>query len=52
MRDGGHGQTASKRMVKEGVKGKIVFVASVLGLMSFVGYTPYTPGKFAIRGEP
>ena len=38
-------------MIKQGVKGKIVFVASVLGLMSFVGYTPYTPGKFAIRGK-
>ncbi len=38
-------------MVRQGTKGKIVFVCSVLGLMSFVGYTPYTPGKFAIRGE-
>ncbi|KAM5544647.1 hypothetical protein V8D89_001545 [Ganoderma adspersum] len=41
---------ATKLMVKQGVKGKIVFVASVLALMSFVGYTPYSPGKFAIRG--
>lgn len=47
-----HPQATTKEMVKQGVKGKIVFVASVLGLMSFVGYTPYTPGKFAIRGEP
>lgn len=37
-------------MVRQGTKGKIVFVCSVLGLMSFVGYTPYSPGKFAIRG--
>ena len=50
MRDGGHGQTASKRMVKEGVKGKIVFVASVLGYFSIVGYSTYSPGKFAVRG--
>ncbi|KAI1792649.1 oxidoreductase [Ganoderma leucocontextum] len=41
---------ATKEMVRYGVKGKIVFVSSVLGLMSFVGYTPYSPGKFAIRG--
>ncbi|PIL28763.1 hypothetical protein GSI_08807 [Ganoderma sinense ZZ0214-1] len=40
----------TKEMVRQGTKGKIVFVCSVLGLMSFVGYTPYTPGKFAIRG--
>ena len=38
-------------MVRQGIKGKIVFVSSVLGLMSFVGYTTYSPGKFAIRGE-
>ena len=29
MRDGGHGQTASKRMVKEGVKGKMALLLSV-----------------------
>jgi 3-dehydrosphinganine reductase len=37
-------------MVKDGVKGKIVFVASVLAYFSIVGYSPYSPGKFAIRG--
>ncbi|KAI0689747.1 oxidoreductase [Cytidiella melzeri] len=41
---------ASKRMVRDGVKGKIVFVASVLAYFSIVGYSPYSPGKFAIRG--
>lgn len=46
-----HPQAATKLMVKQGVKGKIVFVASVLALMSFIGYTTYSPGKFAIRGE-
>ncbi|KIP05772.1 hypothetical protein PHLGIDRAFT_24924 [Phlebiopsis gigantea 11061_1 CR5-6] len=40
----------SKRMVAEGVKGKIVFTSSVLGYFSIVGYSPYSPGKFAIRG--
>lgn len=37
-------------MVRDGVKGKIVFVCSVLGYFSIVGYSPYSPGKFAIRG--
>lgn len=37
-------------MVAEGVKGKIVFVSSVLGYFSMVGYSPYSPGKFAVRG--
>lgn len=45
-----HVQTASKRMVAEGVKGKIVFVSSVLGYFSIVGYSTYSPGKFAVRG--
>ncbi|KAI0090584.1 oxidoreductase [Irpex rosettiformis] len=40
----------SKRMVKEGVQGKIVFVASLLAYFSIAGYSPYSPGKFAIRG--
>ncbi|KAI0785562.1 oxidoreductase [Abortiporus biennis] len=40
----------SKRMVKDGVKGKIVFVGSVLSYMSIVGYSTYSPGKFAVRG--
>lgn len=39
-------------MVRQGVKGKIVFVSSVLGMMSFVGYSTYSPGKFALRGKP
>ena len=37
-------------MVRDGVKGKIVFVSSVLGYFSIVGYAPYAPGKFALRG--
>ncbi|KAI0821010.1 oxidoreductase [Irpex lacteus] len=40
----------SKRMVREGVKGKIVFVSSVVGYFSMVGYSSYSPGKFALRG--
>ncbi|EJU06024.1 oxidoreductase [Dacryopinax primogenitus] len=40
----------AKLMVCQKVKGKIVFVSSTLGLMSFVGYAPYAPMKFAIRG--
>ncbi|KIY74151.1 oxidoreductase [Cylindrobasidium torrendii FP15055 ss-10] len=38
---------AVKREVKPS---KIVFVSSILAMFSFVGYTPYTPAKFAIRG--
>ncbi|KAH9853522.1 oxidoreductase [Lenzites betulinus] len=41
---------ATKEMVKQGVKGKIVFVSSVLGYFSIVGYSTYSPGKFALRG--
>ncbi|KAH9476538.1 3-ketodihydrosphingosine reductase TSC10 [Psilocybe cubensis] len=42
---------ATKQMVKAGKKGaKIVFVSSLLGYMSFLGYTSYTPGKHALRG--
>lgn len=37
-------------MVREGVQGRIVFVASVLAYFSLVGYAPYSPGKFAVRG--
>jgi 3-dehydrosphinganine reductase len=44
-------QAASKRMVREGINGKIVFVASVLAYFGLAGYSPYTPGKFAIRGR-
>lgn len=32
------------------IKGKIVFVSSMLGLLSFVGYSTYSPSKFAVRG--
>ncbi|KAH9899919.1 oxidoreductase [Cubamyces lactineus] len=41
---------ACKEMVKQGVKGKLVFVSSVLGYFSIVGYSTYSPGKFALRG--
>ncbi|CDO71270.1 hypothetical protein BN946_scf184908.g27 [Trametes cinnabarina] len=41
---------ATKEMVKQGVKGKLVFISSVLGYFSMIGYSTYSPGKFAIRG--
>ncbi|KAI0771573.1 oxidoreductase [Trametes elegans] len=41
---------ATKEMVRQGVKGKIVFVSSVLGYFSIVGYSTYSSGKFALRG--
>jgi len=41
---------ATKKMVKENAKGKIVFVSSTLGYMSFVGFASYSPAKHALRG--
>lgn len=43
-------QSIVKRMVAQGVKGKIMFTSSVLGYFSIVGYSTYSPGKFALRG--
>ncbi|KAF9259167.1 oxidoreductase [Marasmius fiardii PR-910] len=40
----------SKRIVREKKPGKITFVSSVLGYMSFVGYSTYSPAKHALRG--
>lgn len=44
-------QAGSKEMARQGIKGKIVFVSSVLAFFSIVGYSTYSPGKFAIRGN-
>ncbi|KAI0719606.1 oxidoreductase [Cerioporus squamosus] len=41
---------ATKTMVKQGIKGKVVFCSSILGYFSMVGYSTYSPGKFALRG--
>ncbi|KII95145.1 hypothetical protein PLICRDRAFT_33979 [Plicaturopsis crispa FD-325 SS-3] len=41
---------ATQRMVRERSKGKIIFVSSVLGYMSLVGYSTYSPAKHALRG--
>ncbi|KAJ7054992.1 oxidoreductase [Mycena amicta] len=41
---------AAKKMVRDGVNGKIVLVSSTLGYMSFVGYASYAPPKHALRG--
>ncbi|KAG7092848.1 hypothetical protein E1B28_009162 [Marasmius oreades] len=40
----------TKRIVQEKKPGKIIFVSSVMGYMSFVGYTTYSPAKHALRG--
>ena len=37
-------------MVRQGIKGKVVFCSSILGYFSMVGYSTYSPGKFALRG--
>lgn len=38
-------------MVRTRTKGKIVFVSSVLSYFGLVGYSTYSPGKHALRGE-
>ncbi|KAG6863748.1 hypothetical protein C0991_003500 [Blastosporella zonata] len=40
----------SKQMARQGLKGKIVFVSSTLGYMSFLGWSSYSPAKHALRG--
>jgi hypothetical protein len=37
-------------MAKQGVKGRIVFVGSTLGYMSFIGWAGYSPAKHALIG--
>ncbi|KAG5637155.1 hypothetical protein H0H81_005599 [Sphagnurus paluster] len=41
---------AAKEMARQQRKGKIVFVSSTLGYMSFVGWASYSPAKHALRG--
>lgn len=41
---------AMKKEGKEG--GRVVLTSSVLALMSFAGYSTYSPSKYAIRGGP
>ncbi|KAL1925473.1 uncharacterized protein VTP21DRAFT_356 [Calcarisporiella thermophila] len=41
---------AVKRMVESDIKGKIVVTTSILGFLSFIGYSSYSPTKYAIRG--
>ncbi|EKC98662.1 oxidoreductase [Trichosporon asahii var. asahii CBS 8904] len=36
--------------VKNRVSGTLTFVSSFLGYTSFAGYSPYAPGKYALRG--
>uniref|UniRef100_A0A0W0FBR0 3-dehydrosphinganine reductase n=1 Tax=Moniliophthora roreri TaxID=221103 RepID=A0A0W0FBR0_MONRR len=40
---------ATKMMVRQNRKGKIAFVSSTLGFMTFVGHASYSPGKHALR---
>lgn len=36
---------------RKGEKSKIVLTSSILAMMGFVGYSSYSPGKYAIRGS-
>jgi len=40
----------SKKLVQDNRKGKIAFVGSIVSHMGLVGYAPYAPGKFALKG--
>ncbi|KAF9075727.1 oxidoreductase [Rhodocollybia butyracea] len=40
----------TKRVVRDKARGKIVFISSLLGYMSMIGYSTYAPGKHALRG--
>lgn len=44
-------KAAAKHMVKTNMKGKIIFVSSMLGYMSIIGYSSYSPAKWALRGQ-
>lgn len=44
-------QAASKLMIAQRIKGKLIFVSSFIGYTSFAGYSTYAPGKYALRGE-
>ncbi|KAG0173882.1 3-dehydrosphinganine reductase [Apophysomyces sp. BC1015] len=41
---------AAMRMRDSGIQGRIVFVSSMLGMLSFVGWATYAPTKYAVRG--
>jgi 3-dehydrosphinganine reductase len=38
-------------MAREHFPGKIIFVSSLLGYMSLIGYASYSPAKHALRGN-
>ncbi|KDQ50617.1 hypothetical protein JAAARDRAFT_164666 [Jaapia argillacea MUCL 33604] len=40
----------TRRMVQQGRQGKIVFIASTLCYMTFVGWSSYSPARHAVRG--
>ncbi|PVV05144.1 hypothetical protein BB560_000341 [Smittium megazygosporum] len=40
----------AKKMVENNVKGKLVLVGSTLSMMSFAGFSQYSPTKYAVRG--
>ncbi|KAG6811314.1 hypothetical protein H0H92_008026 [Tricholoma furcatifolium] len=42
---------AAKRMARDRSPSKIIFVSSVLGYMSIIGYSSYSPAKHALRGS-
>lgn len=43
-------QEAAKRMKKDQIQGRIVFIASTLAVIGLTGYSQYAPTKWALRG--
>lgn len=37
-------------MKEHSIKGKVIMTSSVAGLVAFIGYSAYSPTKFALRG--
>lgn len=46
----GIGQMVDERKMGGAGGGKVVLTGSVLSMMGFVGYSSYSPSKYAIRG--
>ncbi|OMJ20860.1 3-ketodihydrosphingosine reductase [Smittium culicis] len=41
---------ASKKMIENGIRGNIILIGSTLSMLSFIGFSQYSPTKFAIKG--
>ncbi|OMJ20186.1 3-ketodihydrosphingosine reductase TSC10 [Smittium culicis] len=37
-------------MIENGIRGNIILVGSTLSMLSFIGFSQYSPTKFAVKG--